>query len=66
MFEYKLYPGGRLISINPKYIVAIEPDGTQYTDIATLDGNSYVVEMEYDVVKQHMKNYLYMIRKEVS
>lgn len=58
MFEYRLYPTGNPISINPKYIVAIEPDGTQYTHIATLDGRSYVVEVEYDIVKQHIGNYM--------
>ena len=58
MFEYKLYPTGIDISLNPKYIVAVQPDGNLYTRIATLDGKTYVVEAGYDVIKQNVANYL--------
>ena len=58
MFEFYQYPTGKPVAINPKYIVAVEPDGDSFTHIAVVDGRSYVVREKYDVVKQHIANYL--------
>ncbi len=58
MFEYIKVSNNGPISINPKYIVSIEPDGIYYTHISLLNGLSIIVKEKYEVVKKHIANYL--------
>ena len=58
MFEFYKASNNNLISINPRCIVFIEPDGNSYTYISLLNGSSVMVKEKYEVVNQHLANYL--------